>query len=332
MKNSHKILSIAVVASLMLMSKCGKDRPKVDDETQSIEDNVTSEQEFMRIVPTTNDKAIKQKGIGSAGRVLSDDDMDVKFEIWASANISNTNIIYGWNDIGGIDDDDFEEITDKINNVLYYKSSIDTVRITIEYDANETQDDGSKKSGKVITYIKKQNGNPIKLFGNDGGKSTTKLVNFKLNNEIEYNGSIDLDRITQTVMEMKVNNGTCNKAGSWNSAYSNQGNRKITWLKGANHPSDNKDSSGNPYEFDEYRIEEANPSSSGSSGVSRSGLAYTVKITSPLIFRTNAKYGIVSGIVQLTPDGKKTRTIDYGQINQGIVTFTVDGNSFTINL
>ncbi len=313
------------------MSKCGKDRPKVDDETQSIEDNVISEQEFMRIVPTTNDKAIKQKGIGSAGRITPDPDMDVDFEIKTSVKLDD-DIIVGWNNINSIDDDEFDDITEEINNVVYYMPSIDSIKITITYTANETQDDGSKKSGKIITFITKQSGNQIPLFGNSGGKSLTKLIEYKLNNDITYDGSIDLDRITQTVMEMKVNNGVCTKSGSWTSSYANQSSRKITWLKGANHPTDSNDANGNPYEYDEYQIEEANPNGVGTIGVSRTGLAYTVKITSPIIFRTNAKYGIVSGMVQLTPSGKKTRTIDYAQINQDIITFTVDGNSFTVNL
>jgi hypothetical protein len=326
MKNSIKILSLAAVSSLMLMSKCGKDRPKVDDETQTIQDNIISEQEFMRIVPTTNDKAIKQKGIG-AGKILNPND-PIKTEFKVHDLLQTA-----W---FKIEDNTPASFLNTIlqNNALgiptgYFNSFIDTVRITVEYDDSQKQEDGSFKSGKVITTVKQENGQNIKLFGEPNGKFTSVLDNYK-SGDVNYNGSIDVDRISKTIMNLKVNNGTCSKQGAWNSSFNNISGRKITWLKGANHPTDSTDAAGNDYLFDEYKIEEAG--SAGSEGTSREGLPYTIKITSPIIFNTNAKYGITAGIVELTPQGKKTRIIDYSQINSGIVTFTVDGNSFTISL
>jgi hypothetical protein len=59
---------------------------------------------------------------------------------------------------------------------------------------------------------------------------------------------------------------------------------------------------------------------------------YTVRITEPIVFRSNAKYGIVSGKVVLKPKDKKERIISYDQIEKGIVTLTVDGASFNIDL
>jgi hypothetical protein len=329
MRNSIKLVSLAAVSSLMIMSKCGKDRPKVDDETQTIQDNIISEQEFMRIVPTTNDKAIKQKGIGSSGRFLDDDPISTTFEVHdgllgpISGNI-------GWSYIDDNTSSSFlSSILQNINGVQYFMPNIDGVKITVEYDNSQQQEDGSIKSGKVITTMLQDNGAAIQLFGEPNGKFKSTLENYKTG-DVNYTGSIDVNRISKTVMNLKVNNGTCTKQGAWATSFNNLSGRKITWLKGANHPVDSTDAAGKDYLFDEYKIEEAG--SDGSEGISRDGLPYTIKITSPLIFNTNAKYGITSGMVELTPQGKKTRIIDYSQINSGIVTFTVDGNSFTINL
>jgi hypothetical protein len=330
MKNSIKILSLAAVSSLMLMSKCGKDRPKVDDETQTIQDNIISEQEFMRIVPTTNDRAIKQKGIGSSGRISSPDPIETKFEVHDGL-LGPILGSLGWSVIDSNTSSTFlSSILQTIGGVKYFTPNIDAVKITLEYDDSKKQEDGSTKSGKVITTMLQDNGTAMQLFGEPNGKFTSVLDNYKVG-DINYTGSIDVSRISKTIMNMKVNNGTCSKQGAWNSSFNNISGRKITWLRGGNHPTDSTDpSTGIDYLFDEYKIEEAG--NDGSEGTSRDGLPYTIKIKTPIIFNTNAKYGITSGIVELKPQDKKPRTIDYSQINSGIVTFTVDGNSFTINL
>ncbi len=329
MNSIVKIFSISAVASLMLMSKCGKDRPKVDDETQTIEDNIVSEQEFMRIMPTTNDRAIKQKGIGSSGKVL--DPISTSFNVHNSINGLITDPLT-WT---AIDDNSslalINSLFNFVNGAKFFIPTVDAVKITVEYDGNINQADGSRKSGKVITTMLQRDGAPMPLFGESGSFSNSVLDNYKVGN-ILYNGNIDVERDSKTVMRLGVNNGTCDKIGEWSSTFSNVTKRKVTWMKGANHPTDSIDGAGKDYAFDEYKIEEADPNGAGSIGTSRNGLAYTMKIISPITFRTDAKFGITGGIVELTPDGKKKRTIDYSQISANIVTFTVDGNSFTINL
>jgi hypothetical protein len=330
MNSIVKIFSISAIASLMLMSKCGKDRPKVDDETQTIEDNIVSEQEFMRIMPTTNDRAIKQKGIGGSGKVL--DPITTTFKVHNSINGLITDPLT-WTDINNNSPLALiNSLFSFANGVKIFIPTVDAVKITVEYDSNIDQADGSRKSGKVITTMLQKNGAPMPLFGEPNSSSNSVLDNYKVGS-ILYNGNIDVDRDSKTVMRLGVNNGTCDKIGEWSSTFSNVTKRKVTWMKGANHPNDSVyPGTNNYYTFDEYKIEEADPNGAGSIGTSRNGLAYSIKIISPITFRTDAKFGITGGIVELTPDGKKKRTIDYSQITSGIVTFTVDGNSFTINL
>jgi hypothetical protein len=309
MKGIIKVIAITCVSSTFIMTKCGKDRPKVDDETQTIQDNVLSEQEFMRVIPQTNDRAIKQKGIGSSGKIMGNGDT-AKFEYHDS-------ILSAWNTIDNNTPlSVFNQILATVQGIKVFTPSIDSVKITLAYDPNTAQPDGRNKSGRIITYMTKNGGAAnIPLFGEVGGQYTTKFDNYKANS-INYAGTIDVNSISNTIMTTKVNNGSCSKAGEWNTSYSNLSARKI-----------NASNNG-----EEYRIEEADPNGGGTVGTSRDGTSYTLKITSPLTFNSKAKYGIIGGIVQLTPDGKKTRTIDYSQISAGVVLFTVDGNSFTVTL
>ena len=67
-------------------------------------------------------------------------------------------------------------------------------------------------------------------------------------------------------------------------------------------------------------------------GVNRNGKAYDIKITKPLIKRFGCSY-IESGIVELTPEGLSTRTIDYGDGTcDNKAKLTINGNSFDFTL
>ncbi len=316
MKNTIKIFGISAIASMMLMSKCEKDKPQIDDETQTIEDNIISEQEFMRIVPVANDKAIKQKGIGSAGKISNN---GISFNFFAR-NTNNTAVDNGWTAINNVN---FRGFIDSAAGE--FKSFVDSAKISIVYEGNTPSADGSTKRGEILTFMKRTSSGKFPLFGRKTAKFTSLLKDFDVNG-IKYSGTISSERENETDILLKVNNGVCNQS-TWAQpiAFGNNSERRIKWQKGPNHPNVSE-------VYDEYFIEEANSSGDGSSGKSRDGLKYTLKIIKPLIYRTNAKYGIVGGTVELTPEGKKTRLINYDQIDKGLVSFTVDGNTFTIDL
>ncbi len=68
------------------------------------------------------------------------------------------------------------------------------------------------------------------------------------------------------------------------------------------------------------------------SGTSFNGTQFTSKITSPLIFALNCRW-VEEGIIEFKPDGKLTRTIDYGNGNcDNKATVTIAGISFNILL
>jgi hypothetical protein len=322
MKNSIKILGITALASLMIMSKCGKDKPQIDDETQTIEDNIISEQEFMRIVPVTNDKAIKQKGIGSSGKILNGGPT-VLFRAWDKTLVNTPS--GGWSTVSAANALTY---IDSIKEE--FKTNIDCVKIVLTYGSpagGPPPQGQSNITGKVTTVMIREDNKPFKLFGSNDAKFDAYIKDYDVDGT-KYNGLISVFRMNKTEMKIKVKNGKTSKLGWANDLdFSNEGERRIKWKKGMNHPNNN-----NGATYDEYEITDDDSNGKGCKGKSRDGLTYESRITKPLIYRTDAKYGIVDGEVELTPFGKKTRVINYSQINQGIVTFTVDGNTFTIQL
>ncbi len=319
MKSIVKVLSITVISSLMLMSKCGKDKPQIDDETQTIEDNIISEQEFMRIVPTTNDRAIKQKGIGSSGKILGNSPT-VLFRVWDRTKVTPT--FDGWNTLGNAN-----AITFIDSAKAEFKTNIDSVKIIMDYSGGIPLAAGDRiRSGRILTVMVRDSSKPFKLFGEKDAEFESFLKNYAVD-DTKFNGSIVVKRKSKTEMKIKVRAGKASNTGwAQDLDFENEGERKIKWIKGPNHPTNTNATS------DEYEITDDDSNGKGCKGKSRDGLVYQMKITKALVYRTDSKNGIVDGEVELTPTGKKTRVISYAQIEQGIVTFTVDGNSFTIKL
>jgi hypothetical protein len=319
MKSIVKILSITAISSLMVMSKCGKDKPQIDDETQTIEDNVVSEQEFMRIVPTTNDRAIKQKGIGGSGKILGGGP-SVLFRVWDRTKVTPT--FDGWSTLNTSNAINFID-----SAAVQFKTNIDSVKIILDYLPGTPPVAGERnRSGRILTVMVRDGNKPFKLFGESDVEFESFLKNYAVDGT-KFNGSIVVKRKSKTEMRIKVKAGKASNTGwAQDLDFENEGERKLKWIKGPNHPTNDG------VIYDEYEITDDDSNGKGCKGKSRDGLGYQMKIIKPLIYRTDSKYGIVDGEVELTPDGKKTRVISYAQIEQGIVTFTVDGNAFTIKL
>ncbi len=103
--------------------------------------------------------------------------------------------------------------------------------------------------------------------------------------------------------------------GSWTATH--QANRTRTWIEGE----------GTQTIFDDvYLI------TGGGSGVNRNGNAYTVSITNALRVQVGCPH-ITAGTVEVTPENKPVRTIDYGNGScDGTFTVTVNGQTFTITI
>jgi hypothetical protein len=321
-----KPISFIFSVSLLLLISCTKENQVVDDEVQSVEDNIISEQEFMRIVPATNDRAIKQKGIGSSGNKEMQGNVNAIFRARDVNNASNA--FLGWDEVNN---SNFSSWVTPGDN--FFKSNVDSAKIIINFGNTPTTDiDGNVKSGKITTILARDKSNPNKrfyLFGANEAEFKTIVKDFKVNDNT-YNAVIETKRSSKTVMKVKILGGKTRVNGaSSDIEYNNETERKITWLKGANHPNDSA-SNGIKYEYDEYSIEDE--TNGKCKGKTRNGLNYEMRIVKPLVYRTNAKYGIVDGEVELTPDGKKTRLVNYSKIADGYVIVTIDGNKFTVAL
>jgi hypothetical protein len=115
-----------------------------------------------------------------------------------------------------------------------------------------------------------------------------------------------------TFFTVVVNGSVTAPDGSWTSTHNYQ--RTRTWIAGEGTP--------NPFD-DVYLI------TGGGSGVNRNGLPFTVQITTPLRIEIGCPW-IVSGVQEVTPQGRPARVIDFGNGCSNQVTITVNGFSVTI--
>lgn len=103
--------------------------------------------------------------------------------------------------------------------------------------------------------------------------------------------------------------------GSWTSTH--QAQRTRTWIQGADTPG---------ILDDVYLI------TGSGSGTNRNGVNYTVNITSPLRVELSCPF-ITAGSVDITPENRPTRTINYGNGScDGTITITVNGHTFTVTI
>jgi len=103
-----------------------------------------------------------------------------------------------------------------------------------------------------------------------------------------------------------------NQTMEWNSS------RTRTWTAGESTPLDWQD--------DEYLI------GGTADGISFEGRPYTLNITTPLHIDFDCRW-IRAGVIELTPQGKSARILDYGPDNcDAAATVTVNGTTFNITL
>jgi hypothetical protein len=196
--------------------------------------------------------------------------------------------------------------------------TIDTVStphaVTIDFGTtNCVCNDGRSRRGKIIaTYTGryKESGTVITIsfnnyFVNDNQiTGSKKITNQGLNNsgnlvyKIEVNGSI-----------IKANSGG---TITWIST------RQREWLAGSSTPLLLSD--------DVYSI------TGSASGTTAKGKAYTITITKALVRKMSCRW-FESGTLDVTPEGKPTRTLDYGTTGcDANATVTILGYSFPIVL
>lgn len=192
--------------------------------------------------------------------------------------------------------------------------TIDTVAVphTLLIDfgpANCTAPDGRTRRGRLnVTFTGRYRdpGTVITITPEDYYVNDHHLQGVKTVTNAGLNGQ------GQPFFNVTVNGTVTAPDGSWTSTHSYQ--RTRTWVEGANTLN---------WLDDVYLI------TGGGSGISRTGLPFTVAITSPLRVELDCPW-IVSGVLQVVPSNLAVRTVDYGNGScDALVTVGVNGLSFT---
>lgn len=165
--------------------------------------------------------------------------------------------------------------------------------MTLDFGAtNCTGNDGKARRGKIIvtwTGKYRQAGTVIthsfdNFYQNDNKIEGTKTVtNMGLNSSNNPSFSV-------VIANAKITR-TDGSSISWSST------RTREWIAGSSTPG---------IQDDKYSI------TGGGSGVNKNGDSFTSTITTPLIIDFSCKYHLVSGVMEIVPNGKVKRTIDYG--------------------
>jgi hypothetical protein len=167
--------------------------------------------------------------------------------------------------------------------------------------------DGVYRTGKInITTAKK--------WSNFNNQVTVDLVGYKANT-VSYSGQIKITKTNSLTITCQVINGHCTD-GSWTIDYA--GTKTLTQIGGQNTPNTEAD--------DIFSI------TGSSSGKNRENRTFTTSITNALIKKSSCKF-ITSGTLDLTPDGLKTRTVDFGSGTcDDDATFTINGQTISFKL
>lgn len=181
--------------------------------------------------------------------------------------------------------------------------------LTLDWGAGCSDVDGVYRSGKLQATF-------TKSYDSVGCVVTITPVNYKVGS-ITYNGTIRITRLAggnQPSFRTEVIDGHCQSA-DWTIDWLTDKTITYTAGYGTSDPSD-----------DEISI------TGSSSGKNREGRTFSVNIKSALVKKASCKW-IQQGTIDITPDGLKTRTVDFGNgtcDNTG--TFTVNGNTFTFTM
>ena len=192
--------------------------------------------------------------------------------------------------------------------------------ITIDFgDTNCVGNDGVSRRGKIITTI-------TDYYRNAGCVITTTLDNYYVNEykvegtkTVTNEGRNEADHLYYTI---EVSNASITSPEGEEITW--QSNRTREWIEGEETTVLTDGLAG--ILDDVYLI------TGSSSGVNRFGKSYNITITKALRVEADC-FWISEGTKEITPEGKKTRTIDYGDGTCDFnATVTIDGKTYNIIL
>lgn len=185
--------------------------------------------------------------------------------------------------------------------------------ITIDYGTGCVSNDGKTRAGKLIVTISES-------WDSTGANMTIVPTNYSVTSPgasaINYGGTITVVKNSNTSYSYSVSQGKCWATGwtiDWNC------NRTVTQTAGASTIINGFDD-----EFTTY---------GSANGTNRNGKKFDVNVpaSNPIVRKMSCRW-ITSGIIELTPEGLPTRTIDFAYPNGGQcddkATLTIKGNTF----
>lgn len=184
---------------------------------------------------------------------------------------------------------------------LYYGVDADGDSI---FETDCTGNDGKRRKGMIRAVFSNS-------WNSVGSTVVMQLKNYYVE-DIKYEGTVSVTRGQNTFTQTVVN-GKCSKS-SWTILWNST--RTLTSALG---------DTLNPNDDLVYITGTA-------SGTDRSGTAFEVNITKPLLRKMGCRW-IVSGEHTLSPAGRKTRTIDYGDGTcDDRAIMIIEGNEFEFRL
>lgn len=184
------------------------------------------------------------------------------------------------------------------------------VRMTVDYGTTGCTDsiDGKTRKGKIyIDYSAP--------FYNVGAVMTVTFDNYFVNG-VKFEGTTTITRTSATSFTQTVANGKCT-GGTTNWTIEWESTRNVTWLQGSNTLT---------VADDIFEV------SGAAAGTDRNGLDFSVNVLTPLRKDMGCRW-IEKGSFEITPQGKPTRTVDFGTSGcDDKATITIDGNTFEFTM
>jgi hypothetical protein len=168
--------------------------------------------------------------------------------------------------------------------------------------------DGKVRKGQIICEFDRP-------FDSLGVMITLTFDTFMVG-AIKFEGTTTIERLGAATFRQVVTNGKCSRAGSepWEILF--DATRNITFTSGTNASTD----------------PQIITISGTNSGTDRNGNTWTSDITTPIVRDLGCTW-LTQGVMVVTPAGKSSRTIDFGDGTcNNKATVTIDGNTFEFSM
>lgn len=247
--------------------------------------------------------------IMSACKKDKDEDLDVETQSSSDNFLVESNIN---DELKEVDAAATSNNLGKAGPVITIDSLATPKKMTLDYGTSTLCDDGKTRSGKInVTWTGRyrETGTVITIIPENFYQNGNKVEGTKT---IENKGRNTAGNLyyTVTVANAKVTK-TDAKVRTWNAT------RNREWIAGEN-------TAG--WKDDVYLL------TGTANGINANGLIYSTNITTALRLDLNCEYRITAGVVELKPQGKLTRIVDYGNGDcDNTITVTIGNKSYTIN-